>query len=221
MKIEPQAGEFAATLALANYALDPKAKAEVASAVRVTAIAGEARLTVNALDRMVAITCRATVAEPGEAAVPAAALAGIVANLPPDATVSIETTGAVVRVTSGSARYQLATIPVGGLPAMLVLGSDAARVELEQDQAIRALTVPAAACETGSARYYLGGTYLVSEHTLTAVGTDGHRLLKLGVPARGTLRGAIVSLASMKIAARLLAKTKDRVSLRSSRTCSN
>ena len=115
MKIEPQAGEFAATLALVNYALDPKAKAEVASAVRVTAIAGEARLTVNALDRVVAITCRATVAEPGEAAVRAAALAGIVANLPPDATVSIETIGAIVRVTSGSACYRLATIPVGDL----------------------------------------------------------------------------------------------------------
>ena len=138
---------------------------------------------------------------------------------PPDATVSIETIGAIVRVTSGSACYRLATIPVGDLPAMLVLGSDAARVELEQDQAVRVLTVPASACDTGAGRYYLGGTYLVStENALTAVGTDGHRLLKLGVPATGTLRGAIVSLASMKIAARLLAKTKDRVSLRSSRT---
>ena len=82
--------------------------------MRVTAIAGDARLAVNALDRF-AITCRATVAEPGEAAVRAAALAGTVANLPPDATVSIETIGAIVRVTSGSACYRLATIPVGDL----------------------------------------------------------------------------------------------------------
>jgi DNA polymerase III sliding clamp (beta) subunit (PCNA family) len=85
MKIVANAAELAQLLATAALALDAKSKIEVLGAMYVQADAdGAARFVANAMDRVITVTAKTEVEEPGEVAVRAAALAGLVAGFPKD-----------------------------------------------------------------------------------------------------------------------------------------
>ena len=107
MKIAVSAAELAGALALAALALDSRIKIEILHAVHIKAADGIAHLTVNGPDRIIAVSVKTEVAEPGETVVRAAALAGLAAGFK-DGTIGIEADAHGAKIRCGRAIYRLA-----------------------------------------------------------------------------------------------------------------
>ena len=228
MKLTAQARALAAPLALAASlsaamtANDKRRGIAALSAVRLTAADGSLEIAANILDFAITLTVLAvTIEAPGEIAVDGARLAGLVAGFPGDATVTIAMADTVATVGCGRSRFKFPVIRPDQLPAMLALAEETGRLELSRADAIRMLGVPLIAAGDEVTRYYLTGVYLhIVDGVLTAVGTDGTRLIRVVFPGiDGFPAGLIIPRSAIKIALKLLAdKAIEKVTLRHSAT---
>jgi DNA polymerase III subunit beta len=224
MKIAANAGELADALALAaSLSSNNKGISSIVGleALRLTAANDELAITADVLDFAITLTVPAVVESPGEMAVSASKLSTLVAGFPAEATIEIQSDGAVCRVDSGRSRFRLPTIALEYLPAMLKLTEETGHVTLAREEAATVLVRPAFAAATEQTRIYLGGVLLHDhEEALTAVATDGHRLVRTRVPGATGLSSdlkLIVPNAALKIIGRLLGdKNVERVTLRRS-----
>jgi DNA polymerase III subunit beta len=223
VKLSCPAGELAAVLGVAALAVaDDKTtkRNPILGAVHITAAADAGvRLTTNALDRCIACSCpAATTVQAGEAVVAAERLSGLVAGFPPkSAVVTLALNGTVLMVKCDRSRYRLPIWPASDIPEWPKIGDAVGSIELEHALAVRILSRPLFAASTETTRFYLNGIYLhaARKDELTAVATDGNRLLRIVVPVAGispTDGGLIVPLASVKPLLRILKKGSDPVS---------
>ena len=226
MKIAANAGELANALALAaSLSGNNKGISNIAGleAVRLAAADDELTIAADVLDFAITLTVPAVVESPGEVAVSASRLSALAAGFLPEATIEIQSDGTVCRVGSDRSRFKLPTIALEDLPAMLKLTEETGNVALAREEAATLLVRPAFAVSTEKTRYYLGGILLHDhEEALTAVATDGRRLVRIRVPGATGLSSdfrLIVPNAALKIIAKLLGdKSVERVTLRRSKT---
>ena len=131
------------------------------------------------------ITTRAEAVAAGEVAVPQERLAGLVRHFPSDAEITITADDYAAPIVCSKSRFKLPVFPFPDLPQRHSLGEQIGCVEFDARIARDLFARPAFAASTEESRPYLNGIFL---HTigddLTAVATDGHRLARVGVPAR-------------------------------------
>jgi DNA polymerase-3 subunit beta len=225
MKITANAGELADALALAaSLSSNNRGISNIVGleALRLTAADDELTIAANVLDFAITLTVPAVVESPGEVAVSASRLSTLVAGFLPKATIEIQGDGAVCRVGSDRSRFKLPTIALEYLPAMLKLAEEIGHVTVACEEAATLLVRPAFAAATEQTRIYLGGVLLHDhEGALTAVATDGHRLVRTRVPGVVGLSSdikLIIPNAALKIIGKLLGDTNvERVTLRRSK----
>jgi DNA polymerase III subunit beta len=192
-------------------------------AVRLTAVDAGVEVAANVLDHAVTLATTASVETAGALALPGARLAALAGGCPRDARIAIAADGAGARIVCGRSRFLLPVIPQDQLPAPLVLDTEAGRVELAREEALKLFAQPLFAVATEAARYYLNGAFLHDiDGALAAVGTDGHRLCRVVIPGAAGLSpdgGLIVPRAAVKLVVKLLAdKSCERIVLRRSVT---
>jgi len=225
MKITANAGKLSRALALAAVLVnDARAIKRIAAlgAVHLVTAPSMITITANVLDHAISLSVPATIERPGAVAVASAQLSALVAEFSDKATVEIESDGNVARIGCGLSRFKLATIPSGDLPPMPKLTEEIGRVDLAREEVFR-LLVPSFAVSTERTRYYMSGVLLHdSDHGLTAVATDGHRLTRTIVPGAAglsqDLRLVIPAPAIEMVGKILRDRSIERVTLRRSRT---
>lgn len=118
--------------------------------------------------------------------IPAKALAAVIGQIDPDATVTIEGPGPdEVRVTikAGRSRFRLSCLPAGEFPRPLP-AEGGAGFDLPCSQLGDLFASVEHAISTEETRYYLNGVYLhPAALMLNAVATDGHRLARRTIDA--------------------------------------
>lgn len=223
MKFTATAGELAAALTLADSVSGNRSSGKIAAlgAVRLAA-ADKLTIAAGAQYCAIALNVTAAVQVRGELAVSASMLSALAAGFSPQATIEIQTEGPVCRVASGRSRFKLPVVAPETLPPMLAIDEETGRVELPREHATL-LVRPAFGASTEEPRPFLTGV-LLHEHdgALSAVATDGHRLVLTRVPGAAGLssdRTMIVPNVAIKIVGALLAdRGVERVVLRRSRT---
>jgi len=126
----------------------------------------------------------AEVASPGECAIPADRLSKLVAGLPKGGTIVAEATDQQVTIRCGRASYRFPVLPAADFPGALV-PKDPTRIELTNEDIRRAFKVTSLAVIEYHTRPYLSGVCLHEKGGLLhAVGTDGHRLIRVGTNAK-------------------------------------
>jgi DNA polymerase-3 subunit beta len=227
MKLNAKAGSLADALALAHTLVekpDKMTKTIVAlGAVRIGAtINNSAELSVNTLDFAIAVrTDDMEIIEPGEAAVSLSALSDLIDGFASDISLAINTSDKSLTVVGDRGRFRLPTIPLADLPIMLAIDQEIGRLDLPTTDFLQLLK-PVSVAATEATRYYMCGVLL---HTvgdeLIGVATDGHRLLRVAVPAAefSASRDLIVSYKAVHVVSKLLKATKPgTVTLRRSKT---
>lgn len=213
MKLVAQAGVFASALSLAAAAARKK------GVVRLVTEDGAVSLSCS--DNTVAIiaTVAATASEPGEIAVSIDQLAALVAGFWADATVTVTASETAATIVCGNSRSRLPLIP--DMPAALAIADEIANVEIAGSGCLHLLE-PLAAAASEQTQFYLTGVFW---HTvgkkLTAIVTDGVRLIKTSIPSAefSTDRHCILPAGAVAVLRRLVTRTKpDKVTLRRSRT---
>jgi len=225
VKLSASANELANALALAAGLINRNVVALNMPGLlgaRLTAADDTLVIGANVLDHMLSVNIAADVAEPGELAVSAARLAGLVAGFPSKAMVEIATDGPVARIASARSRFRLPAIARDELPPPLRLVEELGRTELAREEAL-ALLRPSFAMSTAVSQYYLGGIHLRDDAAgLSSVATDGKRLARITVPGITGLSNdarLIVPLSAIEIVAKLLRdKTAERLKMRRSPT---
>ncbi|MCF6236189.1 MAG: DNA polymerase III subunit beta [Gammaproteobacteria bacterium] len=117
------------------------------------------------------------VAEPFEITLPARKLIDICKALPPNSEIKFTTSpNSRVTIQSGRSRFILSTLPVEDFPNIEAL-KDPTEFSIEQFQLKELLGKTTFAMGLQDVRYYLNGLLLdISENTIKAIATDGHRL---------------------------------------------
>jgi DNA polymerase-3 subunit beta len=220
MKIAVSANEIGRALALAASLSDNGRIRSIAAleAVRLAAVNDELTIAADVLEFAITLTVPAVVESPGEVAVSASRLSALAAAFLPEATIEIQSDGAVCRIGSGRSRFKLPTVALEDLPAMLRLTEEVGRAELAREEAVALLVRPAFAALTEETRVYLCGVLLHDhEGTLTAVATDGRRLVRTVIAGAAGLSSdfrLVVPNAALKVVTKLLAdKSIERVTL--------
>lgn len=117
-------------------------------------------------------------AEPGDITIPARKIVDICRALPDEATVqiSLDTEKERVTVRSGKSRFNLTTLPITDFPSVDEITSQF-EFSLPQNVLKRLIEKTSFAMAQQDVRYYLNGLLLeISNGTVRAVATDGHRL---------------------------------------------
>ena len=156
---------------------------------------GTDSIVIRATDNEIEIVEKvpATIAESGSLTVPAHRLCDIVSRLPEGAQISLALSeNNQLSLTSGRAKFSLATLPADGFPSMVqenmpftftVAGSDL----------LGLIGKTSFAVSTEETRYNLNGIYLHEKAgdtpRLTAVATDGHRLASAFIPLPDGAKG--------------------------------
>jgi DNA polymerase-3 subunit beta len=222
MRIAASAGRLADALALAALALDNRVKVAILHAVHIRAADGVARLTVNSMDRAITVTVQAEAVEPGDAAIRAAALAGMAAGFPKDSAIEIEASGHRAQVRCAQAAYRLPVMPIEDLPEVAAIDVVTGEAELAREDLLAAIKQVTFAAATEATRFYLNGILLHDEGSqLAAVATDARRLAKCRIPSAPFSQDltCIVPLATIDPIVKLLGKSKaERVKLRRSKS---
>jgi DNA polymerase III subunit beta len=185
-------------------------KNQMLSAVRITAAdTMMVSFTLDILDRAIVVKAAAEVIEPGEAAVPLKALAGLITGCAPDTIVNISTTNKMAMVTAGNGRFRLPTVPIADMPMTPAIEPEN-EIEIETTAFVSLLRVMSAASNEQT-RYYLCGILLHTlDHHLVACATDGHRLMRAAIPAAFFSRdySCIVPLPTATVIEKLIKRTK-------------
>jgi DNA polymerase-3 subunit beta len=211
MKISANAGALASVLALAASLCDTRTAKRIVAleAIHLKATGGTVVISANVLDYAITLAVPAEVEVLGEVAVSGSRLAALVTGFPNDVDIEIASDENITRVGSGRSRFKLPTIPLPDLPPALKLTEELGRAELAREEATTLLVRPAFAASTEVSRFYLNGILLHDDEdgALTAVATDGHRLVTTRVPGAAGLSAdfkLIVPNAALKICGKLL-----------------
>jgi DNA polymerase-3 subunit beta len=211
MKLAANASELAAALSSVELALDARIVVAILGGIHIAAGAdGTLRLTVNALDRVVAVTVTAEVAQAGDTVVRATALAGLVRGFAKDVMVTVTADAQGAQVRCGRATYKLPVMPIEQLPVVPAIDVVTGEVELNRKELLGAVKQVAFAASTEETRYYMNGILLHDDgQRLALVATDGHRLAKHRIPSAplSSDRGCIISNATVTALIKLLSKT--------------
>ena len=225
MKVTASAAELAGALALAASLSDDGRTRKIAGlgAVRLTAADDELTIAADVLDFALTLAAPAVIESPGEVAVPASRLSALAAGFLPNAMIEIQSDGAVCHIGSGRSRFKLPTLALEDLPAPIKLTDETGHVTLAREEATTLLLRPAFAASTEKMRIYFAGVLLHDdEGALTAVATDGQRLVRTRVPGATGLSSdfrLIAPNAALKIIGKLLGdKSVERITLRRSPT---
>jgi DNA polymerase-3 subunit beta len=212
VKVSVRAHDLAAALSSSAAALDPRAKIDALGFVYLKVHEDRATITANGPDWTVTVPVAAEIGEVGEVAIAGKKFADLVAAIPFDETIELESSDAFI-VKAGRSRYRLPTMAVADMPPMLALAGETGKVVLNREAALDLFTRPLVAVDTDRTRYYLGGVFLhaSTDETLSAVATDGHRLVKITIAARPTLtrdRRLIVPAPAAKLIAKYLRRSR-------------
>ena len=217
MQFTAPAGELAKLFALIASALPDSEKrivqARSLQAIHITADAAGVSFSAHVFERLIRGRTAAHVDAAGEAATPGPALAKLVAAFPADTELVIAADAKALSVRTGRTRHALPVRALADLPASLHIepAEIVGDVALSGEACLTLLEAgfAAAAEET---RSYLNGLCLRNvDDRLYAVATDGVMLVQQSTPAATTLSidfDCIVPLASVKLAVKLLKKTK-------------
>jgi DNA polymerase-3 subunit beta len=217
VKISVQASALAS--ALATVAVRSKRPV-----VRV--VAADGTITVTCADSHIAITATATatVLESGQVAVAYDRLSSLASGFAGGATVMIDTTDSnMATITCSNSRSRLQTIPIDDLPNVITIGDGAtAQIDIGGVDDLLTLLEPNSVAPSEQTRFMLCGVFWHNVgDRLVAAATDGHQLIRVGVPVADTLsitRDMIVPRDSAITLQRLIKQRKPgRVTLRRSR----
>jgi hypothetical protein len=209
MRVVLNAGALPRVLALAVLKPDESTKHLPAlGAARITTAPNAIQIAANVFDFAITVKADSEIAEDGTIAVNGAALAALTAGLPAEASVII-TGGDVTIVSCGRGRYRLPQIPLGDLPAPLLLGDVIGEVTIKGENLLRLFMPLAVVCEDKT-RYYLNGVLLQSvDADLVGVATDGRQLMRVATSADMFSAGhdLIVPLKAATMLRKLVSKT--------------
>src|SRR5699024_8613006 len=150
---------FADAVVWTARALPTRPAVPVLAGMRMEAAENGASLRLSGFDYEVSTraSVRAETAEGGSALVPGRLMAEIVRNLP-EGTVDIESQGSRIRITGGSARFTLITMPLEDYPSLPAMPPRIGAVPAQAlTQAVRQVTPAASRADTLP---MLTGTYL-------------------------------------------------------------
>ncbi len=123
------------------------------------------------------------VVEGGEVTVPARKLMDICKSLPEQALIEFSQDDHRVKIKAGRSRFTLSTLPANEFPSIQEEASSIS-FSIGQSRLRRLIDRSGFAMAQQDVRYYLNGMLLeVSQNTLRAVATDGHRLAMCSVDA--------------------------------------
>jgi len=120
---------------------------------------------------------------PGAAAIPAALLQQIASSLAPEGSITLEHTGEILLMTSGTGRLSLKTIPYDDFPSIPFPENPKHRLVLPAITLRTILTSIAGCASTSTIRPELASLFLsIERDALTAAATDSFRLAEKKVP---------------------------------------
>ncbi len=142
-------------------------------------------LDLQVVERMQAVSVEA----PGAITVSAHLLFDIARKLQDGSQVSLAAADNKLTVKAGRSRFQLPTLPRDDFP-MIVEGDLPTSFELGASNIAQLIDATRFAISTEETRYYLNGIFLhVTEDSLKAAATDGHRLARYTLPCPGGAEG--------------------------------
>lgn len=155
--------------------------------------ASENTLTIKGsdLDIEATATVAANVTDPGAITVSAQMLTDIAKKAPAGALIKMEL-GNELTVSFGRSSFSLATLPASDFPVMATEEYET-DFDITGDDMARLFGMTAFAMSTEETKYYLNGVYMHhTDHGLTAVATDGHKLARVTAGDVGEFPGVIV-----------------------------
>jgi len=181
MLFQTPVAAFLEALAPVARVVEARNTIPILSHVRLIARQGELWLTASDLDREAEARLELDVEAEGETTAPAAKLVEIARSLPKSATLRFHSDDShgVAAVSSGRARFTLATLPASDFPAIGDAPFPCAfswpAQKLAEDWACVSHAI-----RTEETRYYLNGIHLCApEGRIVVVATDGHRLARI------------------------------------------
>ena len=142
---------------------------------------GVLRLMATDLDLQINEQVKADVEQAGAITVSAHTLFDIARKLPEGSQVSLSAAEGRMTIVAGRARFSLSTLPRDDFP-VIAEGELPTRFELPAETLKQIIDKTRFAISTEETRYYLNGIFLhVSDETLKAAATDGHRLARVTV----------------------------------------
>jgi len=220
MKFNLQRDDLLPSLQIVNSVVERRHTLPALSNILVSA--GTKGITLTGTDMEVELICtiNQTTKEEREFTVPARKLLDICRALPETSVLEfmVEKDQAIIK--SGKSRFTLATLPAKDFPSTETPESFI-EFEIAQEDFKSLIEDTMFAMAQQDVRYYLNGLLLeVSEHTLKAVATDGHRLaLKEIQKETGMkeLKQVIIPRKGVMELARLLANKEDKVKVQISK----
>jgi DNA polymerase-3 subunit beta len=183
MRFTIAAGDLAASATIAVQLVQPRNQIRILRMIHMEAKGGELRLTTHNLDESVIAHLDAEITEPGAVAVDAQRISQLAASLPPSASISASTDDGALRFSVGRARYHLAVLPARDFPEPLTIGDRAVEIALDRNAIRRLFRTPMVAASDEVTREHLRGVHLrCNGNSVTAAGTDGHRLIATTMP---------------------------------------
>jgi DNA polymerase III subunit beta len=136
-------------------------------------------LTIVATDLEIQVSATSAISKAKEYSVTVSAkkLLDILRTLPENETITLENVDSRLKVSSGSSRFNLQTLPAEDFPRLAEPQSISAKISLKQKELKKLLALVQFSMAQQDIRYYLNGLlFLVEGSLITAVATDGHRL---------------------------------------------
>lgn len=184
MQIQLQREELLKPIGIVAGVVERRQTLPILSYILVKSANGKISFTGTDLEVEVIATVSGGADKSGEFTVPARKLFDICRALPEGSSITLTKQGEKVALKSGKSRFTLSTLPATDFPTV------------EASQFEQALTVSQAKLKGAidragfcmaqqDVRYYLNGLYLeISERSLRAVATDGHRMAVTGADCR-------------------------------------
>jgi len=112
----------------------------------------------------------------GKVTIPARKLLDICKSLPDDSVLVFETTGDVIKISTGRSKYSLSTLPADDFPNIEEWKGDV-EFKLQKSELLRLIESTHFSMANQDVRYYLNGMSIETEgNEIRSVATDGHRL---------------------------------------------
>ncbi|WP_321504117.1 DNA polymerase III subunit beta [Breoghania sp.] len=179
MKLTIDKSELTPALAGAASVTPRRTEIPIVGNVKISAESDSLTIDATDLDRLLRITCRADVKEPGVTTIPAQSLKAFIDTLPNGCQISMashDRRADTILLSSGRARASFSTLPAEDYPVMQDVEEGIAYTITGQNLA-RMLAFVESSMSSETVRWYLCGAFLeVTAGKLTAVATDGHSL---------------------------------------------
>ncbi len=173
-------------------------------------------LVATDLEIQVSATSPVTKTKDYSVTVSAKKLLDILRTLPENEVITLESTDNRLKVSSGSSKFNLQTLPADDFPRLMEPASNPSRIVLKQKELKNLLTLVQFSMAQQDIRYYLNGMlFLIEGGLITAVATDGHRLsiASLGLGQAHDKGEVILPRKAVQEMVKLLSDTEDTVEI--------